>query len=309
MPESLSTTDRRAGKRRLSPKVALFILVLPGIVHFVVFRYVPLFGNIIAFMDYNLFSGIFKSKFVGFKHFIRAFGYAEFFQILRNTLLISFYRLVLDFPAPIILALFLNEIPGVRFKRIIQTVLYLPHFLSWVIVGGIFIRLLSVDGIVNDVLAAIGLPRIGFITEPAFFRWVLVLIGTWKEVGWGMIIYLAAISGINPTLYEAAVMDGAGRIRQMWSITLPGILPAVVTLMLLRIGRILESNVEQVLILINPLVREVGEVVNTYIYRVGLLGAQFSYTAAIGIFKALVGLVLIVVANQVSKRLTGSGIY
>lgn len=287
----------------------LWLIAIPGILHFVVFKYVPMLGNVIAFQDYSIFSGIWDSPWVGFRHFANMFTYEEFYRILSNTLLISLYSIVFGFPAPLVLALLLNEIGKSWFKRPVQTLLYLPHFLSWVIVGSLFINLLSMDGFLNTVLGWFGLPAKDYLTQPEYFRSILVGIGIWKEMGWGMIIYLAALSGINPHLYEAAMVDGAGRFRQMWSITLPSLMPAIVVLFLLRVGHVLDSNVEQVLIMLNPLVRDVGEVIDTYVYRVGLLGAQFSLTTAIGIFKSLVGLVLVVGLNALSRKTTGESIY
>lgn len=289
--------------------LALLIIALPGMLHFVLFRYVPLLGNIIAFQDYDIFAGVLGSRWAGLRHFANMFTYPEFYRILRNTVVISLMQVVLGFPAPIVLALLLNEIRKTSFKRTVQTVLYLPHFLSWVIIGGIFINLLKLSGIVNSLIESLGMQPVSFVTEPSWFRWVLVGVGIWRGVGWGMIIYLAALAGINPNLYEAALVDGAGRWRQMWHITLPSLMPAIVVLFLLRIGNLLDSNIEQVLIFLNPLVRDVGEVIDTYVYRVGLLSAQFSYTTAIGIFKAIVGIMLITGLNNLSKRITGESIY
>ncbi|MDF2815258.1 MAG: binding-protein-dependent transport system inner rane component [Paenibacillus sp.] len=297
---------RNASKR---DALVLFLIALPGIIHFIVFKYVPIGGNIIAFKNYNMFMGIWESPWAGFLHFKNMFQFAEFFQILRNTLILSLLSIVFGFPAPLVLALLLNEMRRMWLKRSVQTLLYLPHFLSWVIVGGIFINLLAMDGFVNTILKNFGLNPQDFLTNPDNFLGILVSIGIWKEAGWGMIIYLAALAGINPNLYEAAMVDGAGRWRQMWSITLPSLLPAIVVLFLLRIGSVLDTNVEQVLIFINPLVRNVGEVIDTYVYRVGLLGAQFSYTTAIGIFKSVIGLALIIGLNQLSKKTTGESIY
>ena len=292
------------------PRVALVLLALPAILHILLFRYVPLLGNVIAFQDYSLFKGLLGSPWVGLKHFVKMAGYAEFYQILVNTLLFSLYSIVFGFPAPLILALLLNEVRAVAFKRVTQTILYLPHFLSWVIIGGIFLRLLAPQGLVNTLLGAwFGTEPVYFIGESRYFRGIVVGIGIWKEVGWGTIIYLAAMAGIDPALYEAAIVDGAGRLRQMWSITLPSITTAIVTLFLLRIGHILDSNVEQMLVFLNPLVRNVGEVFSTSMYRVGLMSMQYSYTTAIGIFRSVVSIVLVVGLNQLSRRTTGEGIY
>jgi len=288
----------------------LWLIALPGILHFILFRYAPMVGNIIAFQDYNIFKGILGSPWTGFKHFVKMFSFAEFGMILRNTLLLSLYSIVFGFPAPLILALFLNEIRWIRLQKVVQTVLYLPHFLSWVIVGGMFINFLGLDGFFNVILGRVfGMKPIDFITQPALFQPIVVAIGIWKEIGWGMIIYLAAIAAVDPSLYEAAVVDGAGRMRQMWSITLPALIPAIVTLSLLRVSNVLNANVEQLLILLNPLVRQTGEVIDTYVYRVGLQNSQYSYSTAIGMFKSVVSLLLVVGLNQLSRRTTGESIY
>jgi putative aldouronate transport system permease protein len=290
-------------------KALLVLIMLPGILHFLVFRYIPLLGNVIAFQNYNLFTGILESKWVGFEHFRTMLMYPEFLMVLRNTLVLSLLTLLFGFPAPLLLALLLNEVRQMWFKRPLQTMMYLPHFLSWVIVGGIFITLFNRGGMINNLTLLFSDEPINFILEPAYFRFVLVFIGMWKEVGWGTILYLAAMAGINPHLYEAAVIDGAGRFRQMWSITIPCLMPTIVVLFLLNIGNVLESNTEQVLIFLNPLVREVGDVINTYVYRVGLLQAQFSYTTAIGLFQSVVGLLLVFCANWLSRRTTGESLY
>ncbi|MFK7694574.1 ABC transporter permease [Paenibacillus sp. HJGM_3] len=297
-------------KRWISnPRIALLIIALPGLLHFLTFKYIPLLGNVIVFQNYDMFKGIWGSKWVGFDHFVTLFTYYDFLRILKNTLILSFYRLIFGFPAPLILAILLNEIRHMFFKRSIQTFLYFPHFLSWVIVGGIFIRLIDVNGIINDLISMLGLERISFLTESRYFRSIIVWAAIWKEVGWGMIIYLAAIAGINPNLYEAAVVDGANRWKQMWHITMPALLPAIVVLMLLHISNLLDTGVEEVLMFLNPLVRDVGEVLDTYVYRVGLLEARFSYTTAIGFFKSVVGLLLVMGVNTLARKTTGESIY
>ncbi|WP_248927492.1 ABC transporter permease [Paenibacillus hamazuiensis] len=288
----------------------IYSMIAPGLLFFVVFKYIPLAGSVIAFQDYSPFGGIAGSPFVGFKHFSELFSYEEFFLVLRNTLVISLYQLIFGFPAPIVLALLLNEVGKALFKRVTQTVLYIPHFLSWVIVGGMVISLLAPDtGLVNRVLAAFGTEKIFFMQEPSFFRSIVVVSGIWKEVGWGTIIYLAALTGINPELYEAAEVDGAGKLRQVFSITLPALMPTIMVLLLLKIGHVLDLGFEQIYVLLNPLVRVSGDILDTYIYRVGLLGGQYSYTTAVGLFKSVVGLVLILGANAISKRSTGNSLY
>lgn len=296
-------------KIRSKDTLILILIALPGLLHLLVFRYIPIAGNVIAFQDFNQFKGIFHSDWVGLKHFKFMLEYEEFYTIFRNSLKLGLYSIVFGFPAPLILALFLNEIRLMWFKRTVQSLLYLPHFLSWVIVGGIFVELLSVEGVVNQILNGLGFSSISFLTEQNYFLGIIVSTGIWKEVGWSMIIYLAAMTGINPSLYEAAMVDGAGRWRRMWSITLPSLFPAIIVLLMLRIGNLLDANVEQVLFFLNPLVREVGEVFDTYVYRVGLMGGQYSYTTTIGLFKAVIGIVLVVSLNKLSKITTGDSIY
>lgn len=287
----------------------VYSMILPGVLFFIIFKYIPFSGSIIAFQDYDVFKGVTGSKFVGLKHFENLFTYPEFYKILKNTLIISIYRLIFSFPAPLILALLLNEVRKVAFKRTVQTLLYLPHFFSWVVVGGMVINFLSLSGMVNDIVAAFGFERTIFVQEPSYFRSIIVTSGIWKEVGWGTIIYLAALSGINPEMYESAEVDGAGRLRQVISITIPSLLPTIMVLLLLQIGHILDLGFEQIYMFLNPLVREVGEIFDTYIYRVGLLGAQYSYTTAIGLFKSVVGFILIIGANYLSKKTTDNSIY
>lgn len=296
-------------KLKSTDSIVLLLIALPGLLHFLIFKYIPLVGNVIAFQDYNLFQGVFHSKWVGLKHFVFMFQYPEFMMVLRNTLKFGLYSILFGFPAPLILALLLNEIQLTWFKRWVQTLLYLPHFLSWIIVGGIFMELLASEGMINQILGRFGVGPMSFLTEPQYFYGVVIGAGIWKEIGWSMILYLAAMAGINPSLYEAAVVDGAGRWRKMWSITLPSLMPTIIVLFLLRIGNLLDANVEQVLFFLNPLVREVGEVFDTYVYRVGLTGGQYSYTTAIGMFKAVIGVVLVVSLNKLSQKTTGESIY
>ncbi|WP_236595769.1 sugar ABC transporter permease [Paenibacillus sp. EPM92] len=288
----------------------IYSMIIPGLLFFVIFKYIPLAGSIIAFQNYTPFKGISGSDFVGLEHFVRLFSYPEFYRVLRNTLLISLYQIVFGFPAPLILALLLNEIRKVAIKRVMQTVLYVPHFLSWVILGGMMMTLLSPEtGLVNQILNMFGLESVFFMQKPEYFRSIVVVSGIWKEVGWGTIIYLAALTGINPELYEAAEVDGAGKLRQVFSVTIPSLLPTIMVLLLLKIGHILDLGFEQIYVLLNPLVRETGDILDTYIYDVGLLNGQYSYTTAIGLFKSIVGLVLILGANTISKKTTGDSIY
>jgi putative aldouronate transport system permease protein len=288
----------------------LYLLMVPGILFFIIYKYVPMWGIVIAFQDYSIFTGVLESKWVGFKHFERMFEAEEFYRIFKNTLLISLYKLFWGFPAPIIVALMLNEIRNMMYKRTIQTVIYMPHFLSWVIVGGIMMNLLGPStGIVNSFVEFLGFEPIYFLADNSWFRSVLVASDLWKSVGWGTILYLAALAGIDPQLYEAATVDGANKWQQTWHITLPSLLPTIVILLILQMGNILEVGFEQVFILLNPLVYNVGDVFETYVYRVGVTQGQFSYTTAVGLFKSVIALILVVAANKFAKKLGQNGLW
>jgi len=299
--------QKRAFMRKYWP---IYLISVPGIIYFVLFKYIPLFGSVIAFQNYNIFKGITGSPWVGLDNFKRIYQYAEFIPILKNTILIGLYDLFFAFPVPIILALLLNELRVMAYKRIVQTVVYMPHFLSWVIVGGIVVGVLSPStGLVNKIIGLFGVDPIYFLGENTYIRTILISSGVWKDSGWGTIIYLAAIAGINPDLYEAAQMDGANRLRQVWSITLPSIMPTIVVLFLLHIGNFLDFGFERVFVFLNPLNSENGEIIDTYVYRAGLVDRQYSYTTAIGLFKSVVGLILIMGSNIFSKKMTGQGLY
>lgn len=295
---------------RLMKNKTLYLLSVPGIAYFLLFKYVPLAGSVMAFQQYNIFYGMMGSPWVGLEHFGRMFAYDDFHRILTNTIMIALYSLVIAFPVPIVLALLLNELRQVMYKRVVQTIIYLPHFLSWVVIGGIVIEILSpASGIVNRVLGWFGTEPVYFMGEEAYIRSIIVGSSLWRDAGWGTIIYLAAMAGINPDLYEAAQMDGASRWRQTVSITLPCILPTVMVLLLLQIGNFLDYGFENVFVFLNSLNAAKGDILDTYIYRVGLIQREYSYTTAVGLFKSVVGLLLIVLANTASKRATGSGLY
>jgi len=288
----------------------LYLIMLPGILYFLVYKYLPMWGIVIAFQDYSVFAGIRGSEWVGLQHFRDMFADDDFYTIFRNTLLISIYKLVWGFPGPIILAIMLNEIRHMLYKRSIQTLVYLPHFLSWIIVGGILVNVLSPSsGIVNKVLALFGVEPIFFLTSEDWFRTVIVASDIWKEVGWGAIIYLAAIAGIDPQLYEAAIMDGAGKWKQIIHITLPSMMGVIVILLLLRLGHVLDVGFEQIFVLYNSLVYDVGDVIETYVYREGIQQAKYSFTTAVGLFKAVIGLILVALANRGAKKLGQEGIW
>lgn len=288
----------------------LYLLSVPGILYFFLFKYVPLFGSVIAFQNYNIFKGITGSDWVGLEHFQKMFSHYDFLRILNNTLLLGLYDLVIAFPVPILLAILLNEVRMIVFKRLLQTIVYMPHFLSWVVISGIFMGIFSMDaGVVNKALGFLGMQPIYFLGEDSYIRSILIGSGIWRDSGYGTIIFLAAIAGINPDLYEAAEVDGAGRLKQIWSITLPSLLPTIMILLLLHIGKFLDLGFERVFVFLNPLNLESGEILDTYIYKAGLLSQQYSYTTAIGLFKSVVGLMLILLGNFFSKKTTGESLY
>ncbi|OMF38917.1 protein lplB [Paenibacillus sp. FSL H8-0548] len=289
----------------------LFLLLAPVLLWYVIFHYGPLYGVQLAFKDFNIRQGIWNSPWVGLTHFkFLFFQSPDFLRIMKNTIIISLYHIVFGFPAPIILALLFNEIRLARFKKLAQTITYLPHFFSWVILSGILVTLLSPSvGIVNYLIELVGLDPIYFLGDKAYFRFTLILSGIWKEVGWGMIIYLAALAGIDPTLYEAATVDGANRWKQMLHVTLPSILPVITILLILRMGGILDAGFDQVLNLYHPAVYEVGDILDTYVYRVGLQNFQLSMTTAVGLFKNVIALGLVLMTNYIVKKLGQEGIF
>lgn len=288
----------------------IYLLIALGVVYFAIFKLGPLWGILVAFVDYNPYKGLLGSTWVWFKHFVDFFGSRNFPQMLRNTLVINLMNLVFFFPAPIALALLLNEIRSERYKRLNQTLLYMPHFMSWVVITGLTFFLLSVDvGLVNKALMSMGAEPISFLSNPRLFWWIVLGQNIWREIGWGTIIFLAAISQIDPSLYEAATIDGAGRVQQISRITLPSILPTIVVLFILRMGRIMEVSFEQILLMSNPYVREVSEVFDTYAYTVGVQQGNFSIGVAVGLCKSAIGLAMVVASNAAIKRTGQEGIY
>ncbi|NOU66616.1 ABC transporter permease subunit [Paenibacillus sp. LMG 31461] len=297
-------------KDRLWRERYLFLLLMPGLIYFIVYRYIPMLGNIIAFQDYSPFRGFLHSDWVGLKHFKTIFSDQEVIRVLWNTLLLSFLQIAFAFPVPIILAIMLNEIRNERFKRIVQSIIYLPHFLSWVVVIGIVTIFLKSEGIVNWALTPLfGMEPIQFLQEPGWFMPLIILEVIWKEAGWGTIIFLATLSSISPSLYEAAVVDGASRWRQIWHITLPGLRSTIIILFILRLGTVLDSGFEQVFLMLNPFTMDVGNVLDTFVYFKGIQKADISFGTAVGLFKSVVGLILILVANRVAKKFGDGGVF
>ncbi|MEQ4482639.1 ABC transporter permease subunit [Cohnella silvisoli] len=288
----------------------LYLIGVPGMVFFLIFKYLPMLGIVIAFEDYSPVKGVWSSNWVGIKHFDYLFGDPKFWRILRNTLSISGLSLLILFPAPILLALMMNEVRNQIYKRFIQTLVFFPHFLSWVIVISLsYFFLSSEEGIINKLIASLNGTRISFLLQDVFIYPILMLQGLWKEVGWNIIIYLAAIAGINPTLYEAATIDGAGRLAQIRHITIPSIIPTIVILFILSLSNILEVNFEQVLLMQNAVTLHMTEVIDTYVYKIGVREGKFSYSTAVGVFKSFVGLIAVLAANRLIRRTGHEGIW
>lgn len=287
----------------------LYLMALPGFIWFVLFKYVPLAGAVIAFMDYDIYKGIGGSKFVGLKHFANLFRFPEFMQIFRNTAILGAYDVLIVFPIPILLAILMNEVRNAKYKKTVQTAVYVPHFLSWVIIGGIFTTLLSPNtGIINNVRQMLGLNSVYFMASEKHIRGILVIASIWKEMGWSSIVYLAAIAGIDPALYEAAEIDGANRFKRMLHITLPTILPIIMTMLLLKIGNFMEIGFEKTNSFMNSMNQDRIDVFDTFVYRYGLQNLQYSYATAVGLFKSVVGITLLFLANAFSKKTTKQSI-
>jgi putative aldouronate transport system permease protein len=282
-----------------------YVLLLPAVVLFLMFRYVPMAGVLIAFKKYTVLGGLFGSEWAGLDNFRQMFSTTLFYQVLWNTVKISVLNLAFGFPAPILFAVLLNEMRQLRPKKVFQSISYLPHFVSWVVAGGLIRDVLSLRGPVNLATALFGVQPVIFLQRADLFVPILVITNIWKNVGWGSIIYLAAMAGIDPQLYEAAQIDGASRVQRILSITLPSIVHVIVILFLLRIGHILDAGFDQIFNLYNPLVYRVGDIVDTYVYRVGIGQLRYSFAAAVGLSKNVVGLILMLIMNRVTKTLSG----
>ena len=301
-------------RQRLWRDRYLYLLLFPVMVYFILFKYVPFYGMQMAFKDFdsNMSAGVAASEWMGFYYFGRLFSSTVFFRVFKNTLVLNIMNLAFGFPAPIILALMLNEMHSVLYKRVAQSIMYIPHFFSWVVLGGIVSGMLSPStGIVNTIYKLITGAEEGiyFLADEKLWRPVYVAVNIWKEVGWGTIIYLAAISGVDVEQYEAAIIDGANKAQQIWHITLPGIRPTIVILLILRMGSMMDVGMESVLVLENEVVRSVADVFSTYIYRQGVTKAQYSLTTAMGLFQSVISCVLLLTTNAISNRLTGEGIW
>ncbi|MDF2649233.1 MAG: sugar transporter permease [Paenibacillus sp.] len=288
----------------------LLLLLLPGLAYFIIFKYVPMWGVLLAFKNYQPYVGFFKSEWVGLDNFKQFFQDPVFFRLIRNTLLLGLYDMVFFFPAPIILAVLLNEVRKSFYKRFIQSLIYIPHFISMVIVASISYLLLTTEGgVINEMMLKLFGYKIDFLTSENWFRPLIITQSIWKEMGWGTIIFLAALAGVDQEQYEAAIVDGANRFRQLWHITLPAIQGTIIIVLILRMGHFMDRGFEQVLLMINPLNRPVAEVFDTYVYTAGIVQGAFSYSAAVGLFKAIIGVILVFSTNYLAKRAGHSGIF
>lgn len=288
----------------------IYLMLAPLIIWFLLFLYKPMVGLQIAFKDFSLFRGIDASPWVGLEHFRTLFDSDIFMRAIKNTFIISFLNLLIGFPMPILLALMFNEIVNGKFRKTVQTIVYLPHFISLVIIAGIVINVFSPStGVVNLLLQKLGFDSIYFLTQPEWFRPIFIGAGIWQEAGFQSIVYLAAIAGVSPSLYESAVVDGASRWQMMWKITLPCILPTIIIMLIIRIGNLLEVGFELIILLYQPATYQTADVINTFIYRQGLVGNQYDVAAAAGLFNAVVAFVLVMAANTISRRLTRTSLW
>ena len=294
-------------KRR--EQLELFSMQLPGILLTIVFCYLPMIGIIIAFKNYNVAAGIMNSPWVGFKYFREFFGGRDFFRILKNTLILSIYELIVCFPLAIVFALLMNELRSLKFKKIVQTVTYLPHFISMVVVCGMIVDFFSAKGLMTNLFVKMGMPRMNYLGSNDYFRHIYVWTNAWKTIGWNSIIYMAALSGVDQSLYEAAKIDGANRFRQVIHVTIPGIAGTIVVMLILKIGNIMSLGYEKIILLYGPSTYKTAEVISSYVYRYGLTGMKYSYSTAAGLFQSVVNLILIVGSNTLSKKVTDMGLY
>ena len=297
-------------KKRFKASKYLLILFLPCLIFYIVFKYLPMWGIVISFFDYNSYVGLAGSEFVGLDHFRQFFSSPEAVRTIKNTVVLGLQQLIFGFPVPIIFALLLNEVTGLRKKKLVQTISYMPHFLSMVVVCGMLYTLLSpVGGVVNNIIQMFGGETINFLAEEKYFRLIYVVSGIWQEMGWGAIIYMAALAGIDSSLYEAAAMDGASRFKQITQITLPSLAPTIITMLLLRVGSVLSVGLEKALLLQKPVTFAVSDVIDTYVYRQGMVSGNLSYATAVGLFNSVVCLILLFAANAIAKRFSESNLF
>lgn len=308
-PKLKSSGSEGSLLRHIRKEWMIYSFLIIPVIYFIIFKYVPMFGNVIAFRKYTGGSNIFGEKWVGLKYFRQFFKDGSFWRAFRNTLTLSLSYLAVRFPATLIFALLLNEIVNTKAKKFVQTVSYLPHFISMVIIAGMVKEVVSLNGPINNILAFFGMERISFIQEAKWFPTIYITSGIWQALGWGTILYLAAMTNINTELYEAAEIDGANHFKQVIHVTIPGIMPTIVTLLILDIGGIMGSNFEKIMLLYLPATYEKADVIATYVYRMGITGGNFSYATAVGLFEGIIGLVLVLSANIISRKLTDTSLW
>ncbi|MBT2290010.1 sugar ABC transporter permease [Paenibacillus albidus] len=315
-PQAAARIETGVGNRnslwkRLLAQKHLQTMALLGVVWMIIFNYIPMYGVIIAFKEYNIVKSIAEAPWVGLTHFREFLDDENLGNVIKNTLGISLIKLFIGFPLPIIFALFLNEVRSVRFKKSIQTISYLPHFLSWVVLGGILATWLADVGIINNILLALNVidQPISYLAEPSYFWTIVISSDIWKELGWSAIIYLAAISGVSPEMYEAATIDGAGRFQKMWYVTLPAIKSTISILFILSVSGVLNSNFDQILVLRNSLNDSASNVIDYYVYYTGILSGRFSYSTAVGLLKSVIALILLLIANNVSRKINDTSLF
>ena len=305
----MSKTVVRQSMKRIKKGYQLYLLLLPSLLFFLIFCYWPMYGVQIAFKDFTARLGIWDSPWVGMKHFLRFFHTPSFWSLIFNSLSISTYTLIVGFPAPVILALILNEIPSKRFSKAVQTITYAPHFISTIVMVSMINIMLDSNGVINMIITRLGGTAIPFITDPNLFRDVYVLSGVWQNAGWGSIIYLSALAGIDPNLHEAAMIDGASRFQRIWHVNIPGILPTIVIMFILQVGSFMSIGFEKIYLMQNALNLSTSEVITTYVYKVGLQQVQFSFSSAVGLFNSGINLILLTAVNVITRRLTESSLW
>lgn len=301
--------SRRSRWKTMRKYKNVYIILLPVILYYLIFAYGPMVGNVIAFQDYSITKGLFNGKWVGFKHFKSFLTNYTCFRLIRNTLMINLYGLIFGFPAPIILALLLNEVKIRWYKRFVQTITYMPYFISTVVVAGMMLDFLDTRGLINDIIVMLGGKEIQFLVRPEKFWGIYTISEIWQGVGWGSIIYLSALSGVDMDLYEAAAIDGANRFKQLIHVTLPSIMPTIMIMLILRLGQMMSLGYEKILLIYTPAIYETADVISTYVYRKGLLELNFSYSTAVNLFNSVINFILLVTSNRISRALTGSSLW
>ncbi|PGV47567.1 sugar ABC transporter permease [Bacillus sp. AFS037270] len=307
--DSTIQVNKASKLKKILSNYQLYLFLLPALIYFIVFHYVPMYGVLIAFKDFVATKGIMGSPWVGFKHFERFFDSYQFWSLIKNTLGLSVTQLIIGFPLPIFLALMLNQIRSNKYKRFVQTVVYAPHFISVVVLAGMIYVFFSNNGLINNLILIFGGDPISFMAKPDWFKPLYIASGVWQETGWAAIIYLAALAGVSPELHEAAVMDGANKWQRIFHVDIPAIMPTAVILLILNVGNIMNIGFEKAYLLQTPMNQPAAEIIPTYVYKMGLQQAQYSFAAAVGLFNSVINLVLLVAVNKFAKKLSGTGLW